>query len=108
MFQRIWLIPNKLAAEPFGTAAKIGKLLDDGVMLLNTDYPMYEDARSKFRKVCIMPDGKLAFEASGIKKAVTYNDNLFRLAAKVECERRILVNKLTKEKRKEQRAARRS
>lgn len=97
MSNRIWIIPGKLEAEPFGNSEKLGELLDTGVMLLNSDYVNYEDAKAKFRKACNMPDGKLAVAA--YKKPVTYNDNIMRLAAYCECQRRSLVKKLKKEQR---------
>ena len=97
MGNRIWIIPGKLEAEPFGNSEKLGELLDNGVMLLNSDYVNYEDARAKFRKACNMPDGKLAVAA--YKKANTYDNDNMRLAAYIECQRRILVKKLKKEQR---------
>lgn len=94
MANRVWIIPGKLEAEPFGNSEKLGELLDNGVMLLNSDYVNYEDARAKFRKACNMPDGKLAVAA--YKKPITYNDNIMRLAAYCECRRRIAVKELEK------------
>jgi len=95
MSNRIWIIPGKLEAEPFGNSEKLGELLINGVFLLNSDYENYADVKDRLRKACNMPDGKLAVAA--YKKANTYGEDRERLAAYIECQRRIRAKKYVKE-----------
>ena len=51
MFQRIWIIPGKLAAEPNGAANGIGGVIDPGIIVLNSDFANYDDVKEHFYKV---------------------------------------------------------
>lgn len=86
MFQRIWIIPGKLAAEPNGAANGIGGVIDPGVIVLNSDFANYDDVKEHFYKVCNMTDAQLVM--TRFKKAKSHNDALLKQAATAEYHRR--------------------
>lgn len=51
-----YIIPGRLASEPCGPDKPLGHVTDDAIMVLNSDHKWYEDAKSKFCKVCRMDD----------------------------------------------------
>lgn len=86
MFQRIWIIPGKLAAEPNGAADGIGGVIDPGIIVLNSDFVNYDDVKEHFYKVCNMTDAQLVM--TRFKKAKSHKDTLLKQAATAEYHRR--------------------
>lgn len=86
MFQRIWIIPGKLAAEPNGATNGIGGVIDPGVIVLNSDFANYDDVKEHFYKVCNMTDAQLVM--TRLKKTKSHKDALLKQAATAEYHRR--------------------
>ena len=86
MFQRIWIIPGTLAAEPNGAANGIGGVIDPGVIVLNSDFANYDDVKEHFYKVCNMTDAQLVM--TRFKKTKSHKDALLKQAATAEYHRR--------------------
>ena len=92
MFQRIWIIPGKLAAEPNGAANGIGGVIDPGIIVLNSDFANYDDVKEHFYKVCNMTDAQLVM--TRFKKAKSHKDTLLKQAATAEYHRRKAATRL--------------
>jgi hypothetical protein len=79
------IIPGKLEATSLGPAAGIGQVLENGVVLLNTDYKPYEgafdEAKNAFAKAFNMSNNKIVWLM--FKKPKNKAEILMSLAARM-------------------------